>query len=55
LVEQLNADHVQLIVPPGSHEQGLDDRLETIRRLGADVAAPLRSASRNRGADGQPS
>jgi len=43
--EALGASHVQLVVPPGSHESSLDDRLETIRMLGAQVAEPLRRRS----------
>jgi alkanesulfonate monooxygenase SsuD/methylene tetrahydromethanopterin reductase-like flavin-dependent oxidoreductase (luciferase family) len=41
--EQLDANHVQLVVPPGRSERALDDRLATIRMLGAEVAAPLRA------------
>jgi alkanesulfonate monooxygenase SsuD/methylene tetrahydromethanopterin reductase-like flavin-dependent oxidoreductase (luciferase family) len=41
--EQLAADHVQLVVPPASSERRLEDRLATIRMLGAEVAAPLRT------------
>ena len=41
--DQLDADHVQLVVPPGRSERTLDDRLATIRMLGAEVAAPLRT------------
>lgn len=39
--DSVGASHVQLIVPPGSHEQTLADRLDTIRMLGEQVAAPL--------------
>lgn len=45
-VERVGAEHVQLIVPPSRTERDLDERLATIRMLGAEAAAPLRDGVR---------
>jgi alkanesulfonate monooxygenase SsuD/methylene tetrahydromethanopterin reductase-like flavin-dependent oxidoreductase (luciferase family) len=38
----VQADHIQLVVPPGKHERDLADKIATIHMLGESVAAPLK-------------